>query len=214
MKKILKRTLLFVSMMILAWGIGAFAGKEIYQMRYFSSLPPYEGPVLTKDGPCKLCNCSEVNPPCIVNLITGDVSAIHLYNTESTVPKRIDGDKTEEGIAKSGGASGTYYFSVPDEHYSDISIRRDCLFQYSAEIAGQLFCKNCIEMIEPLKPDSNILFADCYDSKNIRFYKLEDAEKGITVRHYSIIIEDKGEVYLRMKMTSSYFTDNGNELNY
>lgn len=53
-----------------------------------------------------------------------------------------------------------------------------------------------------------------HNQHDIKLYKLEEAGKGINIRHYNIEINDFGETSLRLTMLSSYFTGNGKELDY
>lgn len=135
--------------MILACSVGTAIGKGIYKSRYFAALPAYESIATTQRADrCPLCNHYETNPPCLIDLNTGKVAEIRLYDAHETIPNQIS-EKTDYGRAVGGiAANVASYFSFPDNHYSSISIQKDNLYTYSDEAARQFFCDSCMDIIE------------------------------------------------------------------
>jgi len=216
MKKWLKRILSVlgvVAVLALANVAGLALREGVFQARYFSNLPEYDGEAPVDAKSCVLCDYGHANPPCLINLNTGKMGEIVLYDMDGIGSKEIDTSKTEYGIARSGGAAGATYMSFPDSHTSHIGIQRNLLYRYSKERAQAFFCDDCMVMIEAVEPNSGFLFADCYDVGNVTLYKLEDAEDGISIRHYTITVDTKNDKYLYLDMVSTFFTDNGSELN-
>lgn len=194
--------------------IGTAIGSAIYQLRYFSNLPIYTGDAPEPTGTCIICDYVETNHPCVVNLITGKMGEIVLYDTRLLDRTQINASKTEYGVMRSGAAASAHFYSFPDEHWADISIQREYLFKYSEDIAERYLCETCMEKVRELSPETNFIFVDLYDRDNIAMYRLEDADNGISIRHYNIIMERKSQYSVKMKMTSTFFTGNGSELDY
>lgn len=194
---------LFLILLIASAVASAAIGNILYQVSYFTSLPEYEIPAdIEKAGYCPLCLQIETNPPCLINLNAGTVSEIRLYEPHRTVDNELS-EKSYNGVIMSGGAgAGAHYYSFPDEHYTDLSVQKEKIYEYSQTAAEYFFCVDCMELINAVRPNSCFLLADCYDKDNIRLYKMESAEDGIDIRQYNITIEDKGEKYLRLKMIS------------
>ena len=203
-----------VAFLVLAAHLGTIAGKAIFQARYFVSLPQYEENV-TAQTSCPLCDRAEVECPCLVDLNTGAVYTIQLYDYVDGDLMHIDTQRTEYGIARSGGFPklGSYY-SFPDEHYVMITLYRDSLYRYSETNAQKLFCKSCMDKIAQAGTNCGILIADCSDQENLALYGLEAAADGIRLRHYTITIEDKNTVRLSLRMTSSFFGDDRSEMDH
>lgn len=194
--------------------IGTAIGSVIYQLRYFSNLSIYAGDAPEPTDSCIICDYVETNHPCVVNLITGKMGEIVLYDTRLLDRTQINASKTEYGVMRSGAAASAHFFSFPDEHWADISIQREYLFKYSAEVAERYLCEDCIEKVRELSPKTNFIFVDLYDKDNIAMYRLEDADDGISIRHYSITMDQKTPYSVKMKMISTFFTENGSELDY
>lgn len=205
----------FLAACVLAVYIGTLIREAIYQAQYFSDLPAYEEELVEPvDDTCPLCEGLGVNTPCVVNLNTGVVGEITLYDMEDINSKHIDKNKTSYGVMYSGFAgAGVSYHSFPDHHNVSIGVERKAQKLYDEERAQVFFCDDCMEKIRALEPNCCYVFADCYDRSNITLHKLEDAEDGITIRHYTIKIRSKGEKYCYLDMDSSFFTG-GSELDY
>ena len=164
---------------------------------------------------CILCNYFETNSPCLVNLSTGDIGEIRLYDPAKNNRAEIDSDKTEYGGALiSSCVDGVLYVSYPDKHFSDITINSSYVFPYSAEQAEKFLCEGCMEKVAALKPSDNFIVADLYDKATVKLYRAEDAQDGINVRHYNIVIGEKKDDAIHLKMTSSFFTCRESELDY
>lgn len=216
MKKWLKRILSVlgaIAVLVLASVAGSALHEVIYQARYFSNLPEYTEEVPAAAGNCVLCDYAPTNGPCVINLNLGKMGEIQLYDRKNMDSNQVDDTKSEYGIARSGGAAGATYMGFPDNHTAHIGIHRSYQFKYSEEHAKAFFCDDCMEKIRAVEPNSNFLFADCYNKDNVTLYKLEDAEDGITIRHYTITVDQKNDTYLYLDMVSSYFTG-GSELDY
>lgn len=194
--------------------IGTAIGSVVYQLRYFSNLPAYTGDIPEPTDSCIICDYVETNHPYIVNLITGKAGEIILYDTYLLDRAQINASKTEYGVMRSGTAASAHFFSFLDEHWANISIQRKYLFKYSAKITKRYLYEGCIKKVQELSPKTNFIFVDLYDKDNIGMYKLEDADDGISIRHYNIIMERKTPYSVTMKMTSTFFTENGSELDY
>lgn len=195
---------ILIALFVLSGFVGAVTGKVIFQLRYFSNLPVYELPAdAQKKETCALCPHIETNPPVLVDLNTGEVVELKLYDRSIRAENQIS-PKRHYGTMHMGGWSGGSYAAFPDNACAHISIRKKSLFQYSPEAARLYFCENCLAEIEAQNPTSNYIFADCYNEDCLRFYHLKGIEK-VSIRHYSVEINQMDRYLYCLTMNSSYF---------
>lgn len=170
--------------------------------------------LLQNDENCTLCAQPATNGPCIIDLNTGAIHVISIYDADPEDPTHINAAKTKYGNAEMRVLNGLgSCFSLPDEHYATVSIQMDCVSQYSYKTARQFFCDECLGKIDAINPSCSVIFADCYNKDQLALYALESAQDGVDIRHYTIIVEEQDELSLHLKLTSSYFSG-GSELDY
>lgn len=127
---------------------------------------------------CALCGGLKHHAPCLVNLSTGQVGELAIYEPHPTLVGEIAEEQTGglfaflpcAGLtAIQDGDSPSCSVEIPDSH---------------KKLNSQYFCRTCRDLLESAK---GYVLADLYDLKQIRVYSIEDgAEYDIRDYHVSI----------------------------
>jgi len=141
---------------------------------------------------CSLCGNPKRHAPCILNLATGEIGELELYQPHFSKAGEIS-DQQTGGTFSFIQAAGLTGIKLTDPWYIEIVV------PMKGERKNEtLFCKNCLKKLENC--DQGYVLMDVYDKRNPVILVLEDGAM-YTVRCYQIgvsINQEKEGFLVRM----------------
>ena len=145
-----------------------------------------------KKEECSICEHPKAHAPCILNLSTGEITELELFQPHFTKTGEIS-DQQTGGTFSFIQAAGLTGIKLTDPWYIEIVV------PMKGERKNEtLFCKNCLKKLENC--DQGYVLMDVYDKRNPVILVLEDGAM-YTVRCYQIgvsINQEKEGFLVRM----------------
>jgi hypothetical protein len=142
----------------------------------------YEAMLYTPEpSVCALCSnnsAAKIHAPCIVNLATGEVAELAVYDQHPT-------EVTAEG--KKGYASFYTGAGAVIQQNSDNGYCEASLPKIEEPMDSAYFCYDCRHRIAELDNDGYVI-ADLYDRENISVFKVSDGAE-YRIREYFVTVE-------------------------
>ena len=149
--------------------------------------------MFTQPVPCCLCNATRYHAPCLVDLETGSVTALSVYDPHPT----ITGELAEEQYT-----TGTFSFITCGEAqgYRDTTQKKIEIVVPDTELTeDSLLCNEC-KIRYSLDSENRYVLVDLYEKENS--YRIPLIDQSILLRCYEItIIENVGETAITITGT-------------
>lgn len=147
------------------------------------------------DEHCYLCEGLRHHAPCLVNLSTGEILELAVY----------DSDPIQQGELSQTQTTGFYAFTMIDGVVAIRNAGIACsasLSSSSNDFEEYFFCDTCTTKILAVS-DYGYVLADLYNLTNIQLFSLT-ANSNFTLRNYDISVfadTDKNEVEIEVRGT-------------
>lgn len=152
---------------------------------------------------CSLCSGRPYHAPCIVNLSTGEVGELQVYDPDPRTISEIAAQQ-QTGTFSFLHCAGLTGWRETDNHTSQVTVPRK-----RDRISQRYFCENCRSLLMETAVRGYILL-DLYDLEQIQTYSILDGAHYI-IRDYSVDIcgteEPDG---LLIKVTGNLFLTSDN----
>lgn len=129
---------------------------------------------------CALCGGGRYHAPCLVNLATGEVGELRIYD--------LDPEREDSTVNSPAQTRSVFYFTAGVCAFCDEN-DNTCTAQLPEKtdpVTGTYFCRNCRAKLADIAAGGFVL-ADLYDLAHIRIYPVTPgAEYGI--RNYTVRI--------------------------
>lgn len=149
--------------------------------------------MFTQPVPCCLCNASRYHAPCLVDLETGSVTELSVYDPHPT----ITGELAEEQYT-----TGTFSFITCGEAqgYRDTAQKKIEIAVPDTELTkDSLLCNEC-KIRYSLDSENRYVLVDLYEKENS--YRIPLIDQSILLRCYEItIVENVGETAITLTGT-------------
>ena len=132
---------------------------------------------------CALCRNGEgeqIHAPCIINLSTGEVAELSVYDPHPTELGEVSTELNKGYFSYYGGAGANIMRNQESE------LCRATLPKESGKINPANFCYECRRIITDLDKDGYII-ADMYDPDNVTVYKVWNGAK-YEIRDYLVTV--------------------------
>ena len=132
---------------------------------------------------CVLCRNGEgakIHAPCIVNLSTGEVAELSVYEAHPTEPGEVSAE-LKKGYFSFFGGAGAQIMCNPDSEFCRATLPKD-----SGKLDPSYFCYECRRNIAELDKDGYVI-ADMYDPENVSIYKIWNGAK-YEIREYLLTV--------------------------
>ena len=170
--------MIVIEIAVFAMGFGLcfiFARDEVLFYKDMTAAP--------KPEVCALCRNGEgikIHAPCIINLSTGDVAELSVYEPHSNEIGEVSIELKKGYFAISFGA-GANIVRNPENEYCEASLPRK-----EEKIDPSRFCYDCRRIISEIDRYGYVI-ADMYDLDAISVYKVWDGAK-YEIRDYLVTI--------------------------
>ena len=149
--------------------------------------------MFTQPVPCCLCNATRYHAPCLVDLETGSVTELSVYDPHPT----ITGELAEEQYT-----SGTFSFVTCGEAqgYRDTAQKKIEIAVPDTELTeDSLLCNEC-KMRYSIDSEKRYILADLYEKEKIQCVSM--VEQVFYIRCYEVIIRNhESEFVIRINGT-------------
>ena len=126
---------------------------------------------------CHLCDQIPCHAPCLLNIHTGNLLELSIYDSDPAISKQLA--KTQTGghmeIITSGDVN---LISLPDSQKAIARVPIE-----KADIAGNKFCPSCRDLLRTVT--SNYVLVDLFDTKDIKIYDIVEGN-CCEMRCYSV----------------------------
>ena len=132
---------------------------------------------------CALCRNGEgekIHAPCIVNLSTGEVAELSVYEHHPTEPGEVS-TELEKGYFSYYGVAGASIMCNPESEYCRVTLPKELEI-----ITPAHFCYECRRIITDIDKDGYVL-ADMYDPETVAVYKIWNGAK-YEIRDYLVTV--------------------------
>lgn len=145
---------------------------------------------------CFICDGLPYHAPCVVNLSTGRVLELSVYDNDPAKQGELAGNQTKGHFEFIGGDG---MVAMKDAGYScSINTPSD-----SAEMNPALFCDVCLEALSQVQ-NNGIVLADLYDLQDPHFYAIETAaEHSFRCYDIQIVTQENGQHHITVTGTLS-----------
>ena len=166
------------SLVIFAFGFFLCVALVRDEFIYFESMVESPEPEV-----CVLCRNGEgakIHAPCIVNLSTGEVAELSVYEAHPTEPGEVSAE-LKKGYFSFFGEAGAQIMCNPDSEFCRATLPKD-----SGKLDPSYFCYECRRNIAELDKDGYVI-ADMYDPENVSIFKIWNGAK-YEIRDYLITV--------------------------
>ena len=165
---------------VIAFGIGYIhcLAQHREDVLYYESMITAPEPTV-----CALCRNNEgvkIHAPCIINLATGEVAELAIYDPHPTEIGEVTETPKKGHVSYFTGA-GALIEQNSDNGYCSAALPRD-----EDLISPEYFCFDCRHIISVLDRDGYIL-ADLYDPESVSVFKINN-DSDYVIRDYLVII--------------------------
>ena len=132
---------------------------------------------------CALCRNNEgvkIHAPCIVNLATGEVAELAIYDPHPTEEGKVS-TTAKKGYTSFYSGAGAMIEQNSDNGYCSATVPQD-----EDPISPEYFCFDCRHIISVLDRDGYIL-ADLYNPESVSVFKINN-DSDYVIRDYLVII--------------------------
>ena len=180
---------------VIAFGIG-----YIHCLARFRDDVLYYESMISAPEPsvCVLCRNgagTKVHAPCIVNLATGEVAELAIYDPHPTEIGEVTETPKKGHVSYFTGA-GALIEQNPDNGYCSATVPQD-----EDPISPEYFCFDCRHIISVLDRDGYII-ADLYDPESVSVFKINN-DSDYVIRDYLVIITQLESGSLIIKVQES-----------
>ena len=142
---------------------------------------------LQDQSQCKLCAMTAHHAPCIMNLSTGEVLELRVYDSHPFIANEL----AEE---QQGGYLSLLHHAGVNGYMEGAKLAKAFVPMDTAAMNSGLFCKDCNEALCAYE-DCGFVLVDAIDVSDIKFYPIEDGT-AFTLRCYEVdisVAEDTGK---------------------
>lgn len=138
---------------------------------------------------CYICDSLPYHAPCVVNLSTGRVLELAVYDNDPVIQGKLAENQTSGYFSFTGNAG---MVAMKDAGVSCwVNIPTSAL-----DINTDLFCKTCLEELSMVSYNGVVL-ADLYDPQTPQYYVIEvDAEYSLRCYEIHITPRDEGGIQI------------------
>ena len=132
---------------------------------------------------CALCRNGEgtkLHAPCIINLSTGEVAELSVYDPHPTEPGEVT-PELKKGFFSYYGAAGANIMCNQESEFCRVTLPRE-----EEKITPAHFCFECRRIISDMDKEGYIL-ADMYDPENVLTFKIWNGAK-YEIRDYLVTV--------------------------
>lgn len=143
---------------------------------------------------CYICDSLPYHAPCVINLSTGRVLELAVY----------DNDPVRQGELAESQTSGYFSFTGSAGMVAMKDAGRSCSINIPSdpvEINPSLFCNTCLEALNQFS-NNGIVLADLYDLANIHYYIIEEGTE-YSLRDYKITITLDADSEIQILVTGT-----------
>lgn len=115
---------------------------------------------------CALCHLAPYHAPCLVNITTGDITELDIYEAHAVKVGEVSPTQSG-GYMRLSMAGGVFVHSSPDTQMANASIPME-----PAKLNRAEFCFDCRGLLSSAK--TKYVLADMYDPDNIIIYDIVD----------------------------------------
>lgn len=115
---------------------------------------------------CALCNPAPYHAPCLVNIKTGDITELSIYEPHAVKVGEVS-EVQRGGYMSISMAGGVFVRSSPDDQQAHAMIPIG-----KAKLNKAEFCFECRDLLSSTK--TTYVLADLYDADNIKIYDIVD----------------------------------------
>ena len=142
---------------------------------------------LQEPNQCKMCTMTPHHALCIMNLSTGEVLELRVYDSHPFLANELAEEQREGyfSLLRYAGVGG---------YMEGAKLAKAFVPVDAASMDSGLFCKDCNETLRACR-DCGFVLIDAFDVSDIKFYPIEDGT-AFTVRCYEVAIsvaEDTGK---------------------
>ena len=146
---------------------------------------------------CSLCAGRRYHAPCLLNLSTGEVGELQVYDPKPEAIYEI-AEHQQTGTFSFLSCADLTGWRDTDNHTAQVTVPKR-----RSRIAEKYFCANCRAILKEIA-DRGYVLLDLYDLGHIRAYSIHDGA-SYSVRDYSVdIYRVKEPDGLHVKVTGSY----------
>lgn len=133
-----------------------------------------------EEARCYICEGLPHHAPCLIDLATGGVLELSVYDNDPVVQGELSENQTTGHVTftMSGGMT-----AIGDAGVSSSAV----LPTESRELNAALFCDECKAALASI-PNQGVVLADLYDLENIQYFPIAEGA-SYTCREYQISIE-------------------------
>ena len=142
---------------------------------------------LQDQSQCKMCSMTSYHAPCIMNLTTGEVLELRVYDSHPFAANEL----AEE---QQGGYLSLLHHAGVNGYMEGAKLAKAFVPMDTAAMNSGLFCKDCTEALCAYE-DCGFVLVDAIDVSDIKVYPIEDGT-AFTLRCYEVeisIAEDSGK---------------------
>ncbi len=133
---------------------------------------------------CRLCESIPYHAPCLIDLATGEVGELAVYDSDPNIPGKLS-DVQQSGILSITSICGHMGYADKNNWTMHISIPKN-----QNEYEEKHFCRSCREQIEPFSHTGFVL-ADLKDPSAPKLFPL--SANSFDLRCYQIDIKTDGD---------------------
>lgn len=142
--------------------------------------------VLTPESEvCALCEDMRYHAPCLVDLATGEVDELQIYDPDPEREGEIAEEQESEWVHYFVVA-GTWVYRDTNDHSCMVTLPEE-----AERIEGTYFCRDCRAKLAEIATEGYVL-ADLYDLEAIQIYSVTN-EREYNIRGYAVTISKNEE---------------------
>ena len=152
---------------------------------------------------CALCRNGEgskFHAPCIVNLSTGEVAELSVYDPHPTEPGEVS-TELKKGFFSYYGAAGANIMCNQESEFCRATLPIEI-----EKINPAYFCYECRRIISDIDKEGYVL-ADMHDPEGIMVYKIRNGSK-YEIRDYLVTVNKTGNKSLEIEVHGLLEQDN------
>lgn len=129
---------------------------------------------------CALCEDMRYHAPCLVNLVTGKVDELQIYDPDLECEGEI-AEEQESKLVHYFAVAGTWVHRDTNNHTCTVTLPEEAV-----RIDGTYFCRDCRAKLTEVATEGYVL-ADLYDLENVRVYAVTSGVE-YNIREYTVSV--------------------------